>query len=427
MSDQRFDVAIVGGGIGGLCLAQGLKKAGVRATVYERDESRLSRSQGFRIHIDPEGSKALYRCLPESLWKIFNATEGEFSQGFTLVTEQLQELLRLHDGGNQPANAIARHRSISRITLRQILLAGLGESVHFDKRFARYEQRKDGRFAIYFEDGSSAEADVVVGADGVNSGVRKQYLPDAGPVDTGVVALGGKVPLTDGVMALAPHRLLDGPVMVMSPEPCSLFMAIWKRSAEAEMSLRKLGLDGPPDGDENYLVLGLGGRPDYLGLQSDLNSITGRFLKDVMRRVATRWHPNLRKLVEMADERTLSANRLRTSQPVAPWEATRVTLLGDAIHSMTPYRGIGANIALKDAALLCSKLAEANRGEKPLLDAIGEYDAAMREYGFAAVKDSLKSMNQAVGEKKNPGFGITKTAMRVINSVPSLKRRLIPA
>src|SRR5215472_5247748 len=129
MSGQRFHVVILGGGIGGLCLAQGLKKAGVSATVYERDESRSSRSQGFRIHIDPEGSRALHQCLPEQLWKIFDTTEGEFSQGFTLVTEQLQELLRLHDGGNRPAHAIARHRSISRITLRQVLLAGLGENV----------------------------------------------------------------------------------------------------------------------------------------------------------------------------------------------------------------------------------------------------------------------------------------------------------
>ncbi len=422
---QRFHVAIVGGGIGGLCLAQGLKKAGVSVSVYERDESRSSRQQGFRIHMDPHGSTALHHCLPEPLWKVFDATEGEFSQGFTLVTEQLQELLRLHDGGM--FDPIARHRSISRITLRQILLAGLGESVHFGKRFAHYIQKKDGRCTIHFEDGGWAEADVVVGADGVNSRVRQQYLPDAGPVDTGVVALGGKVPLTDGVMALAPHRLLDGPVMVMSPEPCSLFMAIWKRSGAAELSLQKLGLDGPPDGDEGYLVLGFGSRPDYLGLPQDLNSTTGRFLKEAMRRVVTRWHPNLRKLVEMADERTLSANRLRTSQPMAAWETTRVTLLGDAIHSMTPYRGIGANIALRDAALLCSKLTEANRGDKPLLDAIAEYEVGMREYAFAAVADSLKSMNQAVGEKRNPGFGIAKTAMRVINAVPSLKRRLIPA
>ena len=423
---QRFDVAIVGGGIGGLCLAQGLKRAGVRVTVYERDESPVSRLQGFRVHIDPEGSTALHECLPEDLWKIFDATGGDFGQGFTMITEQLQELLRLHSD-DRPTHPIARHRSISRITLRRVLLAGLADAVRFNKRFVRYEELADRRFTIHFADGGSARADVVVAADGVNSGVRKQYLPDAEPVDTGVVAMAGKVPLTDGVMALAPHRLLDGPALVMPPEPCSLFMAMWRRAAEANESLRLLGMDGPPEGDEDYLILGFGGQPEYFGLPGDAEAASGRTLKDAMRRVVARWHPNLRKLVEMMSESEISVNRLRTSRPMAAWKTSRVTLLGDAIHSMTPYRGIGANIALKDAALLATKFAEAHRGEKPLLDAIAEYEAAMREYAFVAVENSRKSMEQAVGAKKYPLFGITKTAMRVINTVTPLRKMLIPA
>lgn len=426
MSQQRFDIAIVGGGIGGLCLAQGLKKAGIRTTVYERDESSASRSQGYRVHIDPQGSTALHQCLPEDLWKIFDITEGDFGQGITFVTEQLQELLWLRSDGG-PQDPVARHRSISRITLRHVLLAGLQDSVHFNKHFVRYEERPGGRFTLHFEDGSIAEADVVVAADGVNSRVRKQYLPNLDPLDTGVVALACKVPLTDGVMALAPHRLLDGPVMVMPPEMCSLFMAIWKRSAEANRSLRQLGMDGPPEGDEDYLILGFGGEPAAFGLPSDPDTVTGRALKQAMRRTAARWHPNLRKLVEMIHENEISVNRLRTSRPTARWKTSRVTLLGDAIHSMTPYRGIGANIALKDAALLVSKLIEANCGEKPLLDAIAEYETSMREYAFAAVEASRKSMEQAVREKKYPMFGIAKTAMRVVNAVPPLRRKLISA
>ena len=68
-------------------------------------------------------------------------------------------------------------------------------------------------------------------ADSMNSAVRKQYLPSAEPTDTGVVGIGATIPLTDGVMALAPHLLLDGPVMVVPPAPCSasMFMAMWKR------------------------------------------------------------------------------------------------------------------------------------------------------------------------------------------------------
>lgn len=426
MSEQRFEVAIVGGGIGGLCLAQGLKKAGIRVVVYERDESPASRLQGYRVHIDPQGSTALHQCLPDHLWKIFDATQGDYANGFTLVTEQLQELLTLRgDGG--PEDPIARHRSISRITLRQVLLAGLENAVHFNKRFVRYEELPDGRFRMHFDDGTSAEADVLVAADGVNSRVRKQYLPDAEPIDTGVVALGGKLPLTDGVMALAPHRLLDGPAMIMPPEACSLFMAIWKRSAEANHALRQLGIDRVPEGDEDYLILGLGGKPETLGLSGNLDSISGRALKDAMRKAVARWHPDVRKLAAMLNENDISVNRLRTSRPVTPWKTSRITLLGDAIHSMTPYRGIGANIALKDAALLANKLSEAHRGEKPLPAVIAEYETSMRDYAFAAVDASLKSMEQATGEKRYPMFGITKTAMRVVNAVAPLRRKLASA
>jgi len=86
---KKHTVAIIGGGLGGLCLANGLKKAGISVTVYERDQSPESRPQGYRIHIDPQGSTALHQCLPSHLWDLFASTGGDFSQGFSIVTEQL--------------------------------------------------------------------------------------------------------------------------------------------------------------------------------------------------------------------------------------------------------------------------------------------------------------------------------------------------
>jgi 2-polyprenyl-6-methoxyphenol hydroxylase-like FAD-dependent oxidoreductase len=431
MTNRALQVAIIGGGMGGLCLANGLKKAGVSVTVYERDESPDSRPQGYRIHIDPQGSTALHQCLPPHLWDLFSSTGGDFSQGFSVVTQQLHELLNLARIGG-PQDAIARHRSISRITLRRILLAGLEPDVQFNKRFLRYEETSEGTIRAHFEDGSSAQADLLVAADGVNSAVRKQYLPHAEPEDTGVLGIGGTIPLTDGVMALAPHLLLDGPVMVVPPSPCSLFMAMWKRSAEAAQTLRRLGIEGPLPGDEDYLILALGGKPDFFGLDNPAPSVSGGTLpggtlKDVLRRTVVTWHPSLRKLVEMLDEQQIFLNHLRSAPSLVPWKSTQITLLGDAIHSMTPYRGVGGNIALKDAALLTSQLLQAHRGEKPLLEAIAEYEASMREYAFAAVADSLKAMKQFTGEKKYPAFSIFKTGMRVVNAVPRLKSKLMPA
>jgi 2-polyprenyl-6-methoxyphenol hydroxylase-like FAD-dependent oxidoreductase len=208
------------------------------------------------------------------------------------------------------------------------------------------------------------------------------------------------------------------------PSACSMFMAMWKRSGEAAQPLRSLGIEGPLPGDEDYLILALGGRPDFFGLGP---STSGSALKDILRRTSAGWHPCLRKLVAMVNEDQLFLNPIRTSQRPVPWKSTNVTLLGDAIHSMTPYRGVGGNIALKDAALLASQLTQADQGQKSLLEAISAYEASMREYAFAAVEDSLKAMKQFTGPKKYAAFSVFKTGMRLANAMPKLKRKLIPA
>jgi 2-polyprenyl-6-methoxyphenol hydroxylase-like FAD-dependent oxidoreductase len=112
---------------------------------------------------------------------------------------------------------------------------------------------------------------------------------------------------------------------------------------------------------------------------------------------------------------------IKTSVPVAPWQSRRITLIGDAIHSMTPYRGIGANTALRDAALLCQNLEAAARGACALEAAINDYERKMREYGFAAVRTSLQALQQSVGDK-GIGFRLAKLLFRAANATPPLKR-----
>ncbi len=421
MKTQNLDVAIIGGGIGGLCLAQGLKKAGVAVRVFERDPSGTARTQGFRIHIDPDGSRALHECLPAGLWDGFTATGGLFSQGFSMLTDQLEELFH-RTGDDVPPDPVAQHRSISRVTLRALLLAGLEAEVEFGKRFARFEELPAGGRRAYFDDGTFTDASVLVGADGVNSPVRKQYLPQAEPAQTGVVAIAGRLPLTAGILALVPEQLLDGPLLVIPPGQASLFMGIWKRSRESAEVLRRMGVDPSAADEEDYLIFGLAVQADCFGIAADPRSIPATQLMQIVRRAMKHWHSDLRKLSEMIDEDELVASPLRTSRRISAWRPTPVTLLGDAIHSMTPFQGIGANIALKDAALLCSQLIRTQRGETELLTAIAEYENSMHTYAFKAVDASLRSMEFAVMRKQAPRFQIAKTAMRLANQVAKLSR-----
>jgi 2-polyprenyl-6-methoxyphenol hydroxylase-like FAD-dependent oxidoreductase len=96
------------------------------------------------------------------------------------------------------------------------------------------------------------------------------------------------------------------------------------------------------------------------------------------------WHPAVRRIIAEADVPATFPVRITSARPVRPWEISNVTLLGDAVHTMSPGRGDGANVALRDARLLCQVLVEA----VPLAQAKARYEAEMLEYGFQAVAAS---------------------------------------
>jgi 2-polyprenyl-6-methoxyphenol hydroxylase-like FAD-dependent oxidoreductase len=135
------------------------------------------------------------------------------------------------------------------------------------------------------------------------------------------------------------------------------------------------------------------------------------------------WSHVLRDLVGLADPTTIACLPIRSSVPIAPWQTQRITLLGDAIHSMTPYRGIGANVALKDAVRLKRALVAAHRGERDVVDALHEYEIGMRDYGFRAVRNSLTAMRQTVTDS-TLALVFSRTMLRAINALPSVKRRM---
>src|SRR5258708_28431488 len=93
MEKKSLHVMIIGAGTGGLCLAHGLKRAGISVAVYERDRTRANGLHGYRIGIDPYGIRALHDCLPPELFETFLATGAQPPRYFTMLTDQLSQVL----------------------------------------------------------------------------------------------------------------------------------------------------------------------------------------------------------------------------------------------------------------------------------------------------------------------------------------------
>ncbi len=430
MNERSFHVVIAGGGLGGLCLAQGLKKAGVSVAVYERDRTRSDWLQGYVINIEPYGSRALHECLPPHLFEAFDSSCAHGTRALSIINEHLEELLRIDLDGVSTRDPVARHRAVSRISLRQILLDGLEDVVHFDKKFQRYEETPGGRVIAHFDDGSTAAGHVLVGADGASSRVRAQFLPHAQRVDTGIVGIAGKLPLTEENRAWLPQSILDGLASVSAPKGRYLFAGSMIRRKERAANVKIYGADAVEalhpgllfDNTSDYVFWAFSARRDSYPSEALLSGRDGNALGRVVLGMIADWHPRFHQLILEADPATIAVVPIRSSVPVPAWPTRNITLLGDAIHSMTPFRGIGANIALLDAAVLCRKLTEAHRGETTLLEAIHAYESKMLAYGFDAVRASRQAMEQAHADSC-----VCKATSRVLfktlNFVPPLERR----
>lgn len=413
---------VIGGGIGGLALAQGLRGAGVTVVVYERDRSPTDRLQGYRIHINRAGSRALHACLRPELFDAFVATCGQPNTGIGFFTHRLRELIWLGSADSDGvADPVDSFKSVSRISLRQVLLGGLPDVVHFDKSFTHYDLGSEGLVSAHFADGSTATGDVLVGADGGNSRVRRQYLPHAERIDTGVTGIQGKVWLSHEIRALVPVRLWDGPAMIPGPGGLGMFLALHEFQPIPPEMTALVGSEASAQRD--YVMWGLLTR--RADLPADLEQRDEASLRTLALQRIAAWHPNLRRLVAATDLDTVLVSPIRSSVPVDPWPASSVTLLGDAIHSMPPTGGIGANTALRDAALLSQKLASVESGEMPLLQAIADYETEMRQYGFAAVRSSLRNLRQQQRTENALVLAGMKIALRTLNAIPPLKRHAL--
>lgn len=389
MSGSSFHVLIIGGGLGGLCLAQGLRQAGVSVAVYERDVTPVIRRQGYRLHIDARGANALRSCLPSHLFELFTVTASPPGHQITVMNHHLKTLRVIGSptvGASSPAPFTA---GVDRLTLREILLAGLDGIVSFGKEFRQY-QLMDGKAQASFADGTVAQGDVLVAADGIHSRIRQQLLPQATLVDTGTRCIYGKVELSEATRPLIPDVLHHGFTVAVSRKLSMALGLVAFRCSPAQAAMQFAPSVQLHSGDD-YLMWSLNAlRAQFAASDDELFRLDGTGLHQLVLKQIHTWHPNLRALIAASDPAEIFPIAVRVSVPCDPWQSAPVTLLGDAIHAMSPAGGSGANMALRDAQLLCETLITIAHGERSFLQAIHEYETQMLKDGFEAVRFSAK-------------------------------------
>jgi 2-polyprenyl-6-methoxyphenol hydroxylase-like FAD-dependent oxidoreductase len=409
MFSRRLDVAVIGGGIGGLCLAQGLKRAGVSVTVYERDRTADSRLQGFRLNIEPAGSVALHACLPPALWEVLVATAGDPGPGIGFLDERMRPLVLIGQDrpDRDPLDSTTGEHAVSRVTLRKLLLAGLDDVVRFGKESTGFARADDGTVTAKFADGTTATADVLVAADGAGSRVWAQLHPAAGRTALPATAVAGKLFLTEENRRWLPERLLAGR-NVFWPRQDFLFTAIFRRREDPAAIIARLG--------DRMRTLGLD--PEYLLADSQdddyvlwafimhRDSLPASFtskaqgdpaaVRELLAERTIGWHPDLRRLLTASTPDTLYQTGFSAAEPLDRWETGNVTGLGDAVHHMPPVGGLGGNAALRDAHRLCAALTAADRGEEPLPQALRAYEADMLRHGFETVREVVRNTEAAI-------------------------------
>lgn len=109
-------VLVIGGGIGGLCLANGLRKAGIDVAVFERETNGLENLAGYGIHINEDGRRALRNCLPRASWDRFDACSTAAGTHLYFRDTNLQLLAERDDAvlSGKPISDIER-RGIGKI------------------------------------------------------------------------------------------------------------------------------------------------------------------------------------------------------------------------------------------------------------------------------------------------------------------------
>lgn len=319
-------ILIAGAGIGGLTAASCLMKAGYDVEIYEQAPE-LSEI-GAGIQLSANAMHVLNHLgLGDAIGK--------------LSVRPAAYVFRLHDTGeiigqfplaeeHERLNG-APYNQLHRADLHDVLLARARDYkknvVRLNRRVVGFEETTAG-VELHFADGSSAEGDLLIGADGVKSAVRAQIAGPDRAVYTGDAAWRLVVP-TDRL----PKENFMGQVMSVWMGPGKHVVCYYLRAGAL------LNFVGAVETEE-----------------ISEESWTAKFPWEKLKADFAGWHANIQAIIDRVDKEACYRWSLYYRPPIASWSTRRATLLGDAVHATLPYLAQGACMAIEDAAVLTRAL-----------------------------------------------------------------------
>ncbi|EGC37853.1 hypothetical protein DICPUDRAFT_29615 [Dictyostelium purpureum] len=327
---EELKIGIVGGGPSGLAITRMLQQNGfLNIKIYERDKNRSCRPQGASIDLCKHlGQKLIKEAGLKKEFSLKSRPEGEC---YTFMDTQGNVKAR------RPFLKINSTRpEIDRGDLRDILLDSLFENtIEWDCHFKNLNKLDNGQVELVFNDGEKKEiVDFVIGCDGVNSKVRG-YITDIKPLYLGITMIEGEIidPInTCPQMYELVHQglsftLADG-IVFLGQQKTDGNMLITIAQMVPEDWIKTKGFD-------------------FKSLDR-MQEIKDYIKKELI----PNWDPMYHKLVD--DCSGLYKPRLLLQAPLdQKWESkSNLTIIGDAAHAISPFAGLGCNIALYDSLKL---------------------------------------------------------------------------
>lgn len=316
------NVAIIGAGPGGLATAIALQQQGFNVQVYEKAQE--FRPAGTGLGLLPNGLNCLDAIAPgivESLKHSGCQVRQAILKDITGETIRVNPTSRYLQKYGQPLVTVWWWR------LQQVLATRLSSGIiHLNHHCIGFEQN-DSSVELYFDNGNKVHVDLVIGADGLNSAIRKNLIGDGKPNYVGSMCWRSVIKYN--------HELLN-------PDE----MAFIKGNQQI-MYLLNVG-----DGHICWITRKLS--PDC-SLSHSATEVKSRVLNEL-----AGWGESLRAMVEATEAEQIIEGPICDRPPLTSWSKGRVTLLGDAAHPMAPTMAQGANTTFEDAYELAYCLSQSS-------------------------------------------------------------------